>query len=130
MGKRDSKDKRKGRHFETPKIGPRHVVYQDKYQKVYQVKANFGEFTKEYFVTDTGRRAGIVVTRGSFVLLVRQYHLLVNSLSWEIPGGRVDNGAAPEEAELRECFEETGVRCLNPRPCFASTEIGVFPRLS
>ena len=77
---------------------------QNKYQKVYQVKTNFGEFTKEYFVTDTRRGAGIVVTRGSFVLLVRQYRLVITRLSWEIPGGRVDNGEALEEGSGARVF--------------------------
>jgi len=28
---------------------------------------------------------------------------------WELPGGRLNKGEAPEEAALRELFEETGV---------------------
>ena len=30
------------------------------------------------------------------------------SRGWELPGGRMDQGEAPEEAALRELFEETG----------------------
>ena len=50
------------------------------------------------------------------MLLVKQYRLLINGISWEIPGGKVDDGETPELAAVRECLEETGVRCLNPRP--------------
>ena len=31
------------------------------------------------------------------------------SRGWELPGGRLNKGDAPEEAALRELFEETGV---------------------
>jgi 8-oxo-dGTP pyrophosphatase MutT (NUDIX family) len=50
------------------------------------------------------------------VLLVRQYRLLINGLSYEIPGGRVDENETPEAAAIRECLEETGVQCLNLKP--------------
>jgi 8-oxo-dGTP diphosphatase len=31
------------------------------------------------------------------------------SRGWELPGGRLNKGESPEEAALRELFEETGV---------------------
>jgi len=56
------------------------------------------------------------VDRGGETLLVRQYRLLIDRVSWEIPGGAVDEGERPDHAAVRECLEETGIRCLNPRP--------------
>ena len=56
----------------SPRVGPREKVYENPYQQIYRVEADFGEFVKEYFVTDTGDRAGIVVVRNESVLLVRQ----------------------------------------------------------
>lgn len=100
----------------SPQIGHRQVVYEDKYQQIYRVTADFGGFTKEYFVRDSGQRAGLVVVRGESVLTVRQYRLLVDRVSWEIPGGRVNDGETPEAAAVRECMEETGVECQNLRP--------------
>ena len=102
--------------MQLPQIGPRQVVYQDRYQQIYRVTADFGSFKKEYFVRDSGQRAGVVVVQAESVLLVRQYRLLINDLSWEIPGGRVEDGEAPEAAAIRECLEETGMLCRNLKP--------------
>ena len=99
-----------------PSIGPRRAVYRDRYQAIYQVTADFGEFTKEYFVRDSGHRTGVVVVRNGSVLLVRQYRLIIHGLSWEIPGGKVDEGETPESAAARECLEETGIQCTALKP--------------
>ena len=99
-----------------PSIGPRRAVYRDRYQAIYQVTADFGEFTKEYFVRDSGHRAGVVISRNGLVLLVRQYRLIIHGLSWEIPGGKVDEGETPEAAAARECLEETGIQCTTLKP--------------
>jgi ADP-ribose pyrophosphatase len=105
--------------MKKPLLGPRTLVYENPYQKIYRVEVDFGPFSKEYFVLATGRKAGIIVTRGGQVLLVRQYRLLIDRASWEIPGGKVDDHETPAEAAVRECFEESGVHCLNPQPLLA-----------
>lgn len=99
-----------------PKIGRKEILYEDKYQQIYSVRANFGDFTKDYFVRDSGKRAGLVVTNNDSVLLVRQHRLLINGLSWEIPGGKIEDGESPGSAAVRECQEETGVLCRNLKP--------------
>ena len=78
-------------------------------QRVSRVKVWFEGFTKEYVVADYGPRAASLVVRGEEVLLVRQYRLLLENLSWEIPGGAPDEGESLEEAARRECLEESGV---------------------
>jgi ADP-ribose pyrophosphatase len=94
-------------------VGAKDLVYQDRARKVYKVVARFDGFTKEYYVSDHGQRAAIVVVQDSNVLLVRQYRLLINALSYEIPGGAVDKNESPHDAAVRECLEETGVKCSN-----------------
>lgn len=102
--------------MKSPRIGRRRVVYENRYQRIYRIAADFGGFTREYFVTDYGRRAGLVVAQWRSVLLVRQYRMLIDRVSWEIPGGSVDQGETPAEAAVRECLEEAGIRCANLKP--------------
>lgn len=87
------------------------VVYEDRNQSIQKVTARFAGYSKEYFVSDHGERAALVVLHERRILLVRQYRLLINAVSYEIPGGRVDEEEPPDAAAARECWEETGVRC-------------------
>jgi len=100
----------------TPKFGSRQTVYQDPYQEIYTVEADFGDFSKEYFVRVSGPRAGVLVLNDDSALLTRQYRLQINGLSWEIPGGKVEDGESGMEAAIRECLEETGIECKNLTP--------------
>lgn len=99
-----------------PVIRQSQIVFTSPYQKTYQVTAQFDKFTKEYFVNEYGARAGLVAVQQGKILLTRQYRLLTDSISWEIPGGGLDERETPEQAAVRECLEETGVRCSNPKP--------------
>jgi ADP-ribose pyrophosphatase len=94
------------------------TVYQDRNQTIQRVIAHFKGFNKEYFVSDHGQRAAVMVVKNKKILLVKQYRLLINGISYEIPGGRIEPGEMPEAAAVRECMEETGVRCLNTKPVF------------
>ena len=99
-----------------PSLGQRKVVYKNLYQQIYKISADFGAFTKEYFVNDHGEKAGILMIQEEYILLVGQYRFLVNQLSWEIPGGKVDENETPESAAIRESLEETGLKCRNLKP--------------
>lgn len=35
---------------------------------------------------------------------------------WDLAGGHVEPGESPEDAVIRECGEELGVRIIDPRP--------------
>ena len=99
-----------------PRIGPRKLVYRNPNQSVYEVRADFGGFEKTYWVDDHGERVGVVVPKGGDILLVRQYRLLIDGGSLEIPGGRIDEGESGAEAAARECSEEAGVRVETLEP--------------
>jgi 8-oxo-dGTP pyrophosphatase MutT (NUDIX family) len=89
--------------------------YRNRFMDIVHTKADFGEFQKDYFVIELGPRAGIIAVRDGAVLLTRQYRFLIDAYSWEIPGGRVDEGETPEIAATRECLEETGIECSRLR---------------
>ena len=89
--------------------------YRNPFMQVVHTRADFGAFQKDYFVIELGPRAGIIALKDGEVLLTRQYRFLIDAYSWEIPGGRVDEGETAESAAARECLEETGIECRNLR---------------
>ena len=91
-------------------------IYQNKFLRLYSVAADFGEFTREYFIVDKGQRAGVIILRNDEVLLVRQYRFLIDDMSWELPGGGVAKGESWEQAAIRECREEAGIICQSLTP--------------
>ena len=86
-------------------------IYQNKFLRLYSVKADFGEFAREYFVVDKGERSGVIILRNDKVLLVRQYRFLIHDMSWELPGGGRASDESYEQAAIRECKEEAGIVC-------------------
>lgn len=51
---------------------------------------------------------GLVSRDSSFIFLRRRNDRYLGG-EWDIPGGTVEAGESPEEAAVRECFEETGL---------------------
>lgn len=94
---------------------PKKIDYQNPFMEVHHTRVNFGNFSKDYFVIELGPRSGIVAIRENKILMTRQYRFLIDAMSWELPGGKIDSGEQPAQAAIRECFEETGVRCRNPQ---------------
>ena len=94
------------------------TVFENQYMRLYKVKADFGDFSKEYFVSDKKPKIGIMVWHGGRVLLVRQYRFIINTMSWELPGGSPLFDESHEQTAARECMEESGVVCENIAPFF------------
>ena len=74
------------------------------------------EFLEKKGVEESRSRAGIVVENQGNILMVRQYRLIIDGIALELPSGGVDQNETELEAAIRECFEETGVKCLETQP--------------
>jgi ADP-ribose pyrophosphatase len=98
------------------KLGPQQTTYQTPFFNVYHSRADFGSFSKDYYVINFGPRGGIVAAKDGNVLLARQYRFLIDGMSWELPGGTIEPGEPLETGAARECLEETGVMCHNLKP--------------
>jgi 8-oxo-dGTP pyrophosphatase MutT (NUDIX family) len=60
--------------------------------------------------------AAVVYDPERGVLLLWRHRFITDSWSWELPGGRVDDGESPEQSAARETREETGWRPGPLRP--------------
>jgi len=97
------------------KISSEKSIFENQYLKLSQVDAKVNGIAKQFFVTNYGIRAAIILHRNNSILLVNQFRHLVNRSSWEIPGGRVEDSESPESGAIRECLEETGMLAHNPK---------------
>ena len=89
------------------------IVYQNKWSSVTKTNIENENLKKEIFTTNFGKRSAVIVYADEKVLLTKQYRLLIDNFSWEIPGGRAKDFESFEEAASRECEEETGYRCIS-----------------
>ena len=53
-------------------------------------------------------RSQAIVVEGDRILLIKTH--FANRDNYELPGGRIEEGETPEEAAIRELFEETGIK--------------------
>ena len=92
------------------RVHPPHVTYSTPFMDIVHTSADFGRFVKDYYVVTFGERGGVVGVRDGRILLVRQYRFLIDSYSWELPGGTIEKDESTEGGLARECLEETGLQ--------------------
>jgi 8-oxo-dGTP pyrophosphatase MutT (NUDIX family) len=105
-------------HILPTGFGEEEEIFKNRFVRLYSVKVRFRDFEREYFIADKGKRVGVFVWKRDQILLVRQYRFLINDLSWELPGGGINDGETPEAAAIRECREEAGVECGSVKSIF------------
>lgn len=106
-----------GETMQIPKkIISKGIKYSDRYCKIENLKADFGTFYKDYLLVHYSKKASIVIIKNNKILMTKQYRLIINKLSLEIPGGALEKKEKPIQAAKRECFEETGINCKNLKP--------------
>lgn len=87
-----------------------------------------------YIVNDAPDWVIVLPLHGENFLMVRQWRHGEKNLSWEFPGGVIDEGEIPVEAAKRELKEETGAEAgkltllgsMNPNPALFSNHVHIF----
>jgi ADP-ribose pyrophosphatase len=101
------------------------ILSQNPYFSVVKKQLNsYDGSSNQYYIVEFPHPAvGVLVTRGTEVLLIRQFRPIVNEYVWAIPSGGVSLEETPAEAAARELEEETGFRATSLVPwmnCYAS----------
>ena len=71
-----------------------------------------------------------MIVRGGEVLLSRLAPLISETELWTLPGGGIDFGEHPDDAVVREVYEETGLDCQLGRPLWIGSAHRVLDRES
>ena len=95
----------------TPVLCDVKVIHENPFYYIKYVDANFGSFSKQYYIAEYGGKSAVVIDNKGSILLVQQYRFIPNNMTWEIPGGGIEKNESAVEAAYRECFEESGIKC-------------------
>ena len=113
MKKNNKKKLSTNETLEIPiKINKLGIVYQNPFFSIEKFNLEFKKFFKEFYISNYGKKSGILVIYKNKFLFVRQYRFLSNKTKYEIPGGKANIGESFKTAAIRECYEETGIKCL------------------
>ena len=92
-----------------------HLIYQDMWLTLYKDDIKFADDTYGTYVW-TARKPGVnivIVNSDHKILLQKEYRYVIDSYSWEVPGGGIDDGETPKQAAIREVKEESGLEIDN-----------------
>ncbi|MGJ3238368.1 MAG: NUDIX hydrolase [Anaerolineae bacterium] len=80
--------------------------------KLHTVQLPDGNHGQREIIYHQGAVAIVALDASQHVLLVKQYRLAIDQITYEIPAGLLEPDEAPDEAISRELREETGYRPL------------------
>jgi ADP-ribose pyrophosphatase len=99
------------------KISEKIIQFVTPFYECYLQIAHFNGFSKYYYVVDFNQTAAVVcLNNKNEVLITKQYRFLINSISFEVSGGGVNDDEDFLIAATRELFEETGYHAKNLIP--------------
>ena len=102
-----------------PKRLARTVIYENPWVNLYVDKVIFPDgrlIEKHHYIHYDNQSVGIVIENDKDeVLLIQSYRYVTNSIEWEIPAGRIEEGESSQEAAKREVIEETGYTVTEPQ---------------
>lgn len=75
---------------------------------VKQVRMPYGRIVTREIIDHGGCIAVVPILKNGKIVLVRQYRKAAESITLEIPAGRMDPGETPQQTVRRELREETG----------------------
>lgn len=95
----------------------RKVIYKNPWINLYvdKVRLPNGHVLSEHHMLEMGNGSVCAVMEDSRqrILLIRLYRYPTDTMGWELPAGRIDEGETALEAMQRELLEETGYRAVH-----------------
>jgi ADP-ribose pyrophosphatase len=73
-----------------------------------KLRMSDGQEIDWYYIDTPGSVMIVPITEGGEVVLIRQYRHNLKTYTLEVPAGTIAQGEKPEDAALRELWEETG----------------------
>jgi len=67
------------------------------------------EKSKDFYFIDKPDAVSVIVLKAEKIGLILTERPITKTISWEVPGGRMDRGETPLETAKRELLEETGL---------------------
>jgi len=93
-----------------------------------------GSFSTRDVVRLPGGSVVVPVDQEGYVYLVSQYRAAVESVTFELPAGRLEPDETPEECAVRELYEETGLKAgtlkllttITPTPGYSDEVLHIY----
>jgi ADP-ribose pyrophosphatase len=100
---------------DMPRVRARNSVHRNEW---FEIEAREVEgYASPYYVLAAADYVTVLpIASDGTVYFVRQYRPALEAVTLELPSGHVDEGETPEQAVVRELYEETGCETLDLTP--------------